>query len=113
MTFGGVNHSQYIDELINFPLKTKTWWALDFKELAYGDDLLVSYSPRDNAIGVVDTGTSLAAFPQDTFDKLSIKWSKEFGAKEMVCQSGVCFSNMDCIKTAKKMSPLSITLGTK
>lgn len=111
MIFGGVNSSQYVGDLHNFPLKTNTWWALDFKEIGYKDYVIQTYNPSDNAIAVVDTGTSLAAIPQDIHDELSKRWKSEVGMNIFYCQDGLCFSGEDCESTGKSMSPINMVIG--
>ena len=68
MIFGGYNTSQYVGELHNFTLKTNQWWALDIMEFSYDGYRMAAYTPSDNAIAVVDTGTSLASVPKSIHD---------------------------------------------
>ena len=37
MTFGGVNHSQYIGELTKFDIDEDQWWAPSLNGLVYND----------------------------------------------------------------------------
>jgi hypothetical protein len=49
-------------------------------EFSYNGYSLIEYSDSDNAIGVVDTGTSLASVPKSIHDQLVSKWASEIGA---------------------------------
>jgi hypothetical protein len=79
MIFGGVNHSAYEDSLINFPLKLNHWWALDIKEFSYDGESMKVFQDSDNAIAIVDTGTSLASVPADVHATLVEKWTAALG----------------------------------
>ena len=55
-------------ELHRFPLKSNHWWALDLLEVSYNGYVIAEYGPGDNAIAVIDTGTSISAIPKDIHD---------------------------------------------
>jgi hypothetical protein len=62
MTFGGVNKTQIVGDLKSFKLSTDNWWALNFKGLIYNNQIIDTF--KDNyALAVIDTGTSMLAFP--------------------------------------------------
>lgn len=74
MIFGGYNKTQFVGDLIDFKLKTNHWWALDMREFIYGSESVASYSYTDNAIAVIDTGTSLACVPSTVYQNLKKLW---------------------------------------
>lgn len=63
LIFGGINHAQIEGDLHTFALKNNHWWALDMNKIAYNGHVLGSYFGGDQAVAVVDTGTSLITVP--------------------------------------------------
>jgi len=113
MIFGGVNHSAYVGELINFPLKNNHWWALDIKEFSYDGYQMRNYGASDNAIAIVDTGTSLASVPSDIHAKLVQDWTNSMGAVNILCQQGICITGFTCDVTEKKLKPIGFVIDYK
>lgn len=89
MIFGGINSTQYVGNLSDFSLKTNHWWALDMREFLYGDTSVASFSYTDNAIAVIDTGTSLACVPNDVYTKLMTQWRSSLPAVD--CSQSICY----------------------
>jgi len=61
--FGGYDTDKFDGELNWFPLKTNNWWALDMRRFKYGNITMAEFSFYDEAIAVIDTGTSLLGLP--------------------------------------------------
>jgi hypothetical protein len=95
---------------LTFPLKTNRWWALDLKEFSYTGYNIAEFIPSDNAIAIIDTGTSLCAIPAKIHTKMEKIWTSEIGSDLFGCSKGICISGTDCKSTAKKMSPISIVI---
>ena len=111
MLFGGINTDQIHGELYNFNLKTDRWWALDLKEFSYGGYSLKAYSPSDNVIAVIDTGTSLAQVPQSIHTILVKDWENVLGTNHFQCEkSSICLTDISCAVTATKVKSIEFTI---
>lgn len=55
------------------------------KKFIYNDYVLSTYEEGDQAIAVIDTGTSLALFPSDIYDSLTKMWASQFSPSEFQC----------------------------
>ena len=53
-----------------FPVVTKNWWAIDFRQMKYGNQVIAQFNFYDSAIAVVDTGTSIITVPKRFFEIL-------------------------------------------
>ena len=96
MMFGGLNETQYVGDLYKFKLATNKWWALNFKSLIYNGNS-IRYYGDDEAIGVIDTGTSMMAVPEDLHTVLSNRWASSIGSKaQFACQQGLCLGGAQC-----------------
>lgn len=96
MMFGGINETQYVGELHTFKLATNKWWALNFRSLVYNGQS-IRYYASDEAIGVIDTGTSMMAIPEDLHSALSNRWARSIGSKaQFACQQGLCLGGAQC-----------------
>ena len=80
MMFGGVNKTQYVGDMHEFNLATNKWWAVNFKSIMYKGKNIRTYSDKE-AIGVVGTGTSMMAIPENLHTSLANKWSTSIGTK--------------------------------
>jgi hypothetical protein len=99
MTFGGFDQSSIQGELHTFSLKTNNWWAVDILEFSYNGDILQTFTPRDKAVAIVDTGTSFTSVPNAIFTTLRRKWEQEIGSDAFLCQSSICISGYSCQET--------------
>ena len=43
MMFGGLNKTQYVGKMYEFPLVTDKWWALEFRKFYYDDTLFKEF----------------------------------------------------------------------
>lgn len=62
MIFGGINYTQFVGDLHQFKIVNDKWWSVSYQGLIY-DDTVIDYFNEDQAIGVIDTGTSMMAVP--------------------------------------------------
>ena len=85
-TFGGVDKSHYTGELVKIPLRRKAYWEVDFRSIAFGDEVA---DLEDTGV-ILDTGTSLIALPS----KLAELLNREIGAKKSFTGQ----YNVDCDK---------------
>ena len=86
MMFGGLNKTQFVGKMYEFPLVTDKWWALEFRRFYYDNRLFKEYDQfkkhqdisdmGNSAFAVVDTGTSMMAVPEQFFTKLEAKWKR-------------------------------------
>jgi len=70
MIFGGYDDKQFTGNLEWFKLINNNWWALDLKAINYGSSSIASFSTSDEALAIIDTGTSLACLPKKYFSKV-------------------------------------------
>ena len=80
MMFGGVNKTQFVGEMYDYPIVSDKWWALEFRAFHYDNELLKSYDPLsknqhtsdmgNSSFAVVDTGNSMLNVPQGIFENL-------------------------------------------
>lgn len=60
-----------------FPLKTNNWWALDMRKFSYGNKTIGQYDFYDEAIAVIDTGTSLLGLPQSLYTEFKSEYEAQ------------------------------------
>ena len=63
MIFGGYDESQFVGNLSWHKIVNDNWWALDLREIKYGNTIVDQFSKYDMAFAVIDTGTSLITLP--------------------------------------------------
>ena len=73
--FGGYNPDQFIGELIKFPLVNERYWSLGIKMVAYGNDVVETFS-KGSAYAIMDTGTTMLGIPDTYFSVIRKKWLK-------------------------------------
>jgi len=66
MIFGAINHTQYVGDLHKFKIVNDKWWSVSYQGVMY-DNQVIDYFDADQAIGVIDTGTSMMAMPQQYY----------------------------------------------
>ena len=64
MTFGDVNHDEYVGNLYDFPLYDTRYWAPHLSEFVYGEKVLGNWYSFGTAVGILDTGTSMISVPK-------------------------------------------------
>jgi hypothetical protein len=122
MMFGGTNHSQYAGKLLEFPIVTDKWWALEFRAFYYDKRLFKSFDPfpkhseitdlGNSAFAVVDTGTSMMAVPQKFFERLETLWKRSARrASDISCVQGLCVGGHSCDEFYKVLGNITIQLG--
>lgn len=73
-TFGGIDKSKFTGDLTKIPLRRKAYWEVDLDAVSFGKET----AELDNTGAILDTGTSLLAFPSQFAELLN----KEIGAKK-------------------------------
>ena len=67
MIFGGIDHDQFLGDLHQFPLVNDRWWGLNFNSLVIGNEI-IDLGRMNEAIAVIDTGTSMIGLPEDYYE---------------------------------------------
>lgn len=63
---GGINKNHYTGNITDIPLRRKAYWEVYLDALTFGDDRL----ELEGTGAILDTGTSLLAFPSDVAELL-------------------------------------------
>ena len=76
MILGDIDKSHYVGELIELPVvpNYNNWWTVSFKQMTYGGIILTTFIESDNAIAVLDTGTSMLSVPTPIYKNLVQQW---------------------------------------
>ncbi|KAB8345825.1 hypothetical protein FH972_022880 [Carpinus fangiana] len=93
-TFGGIDESHFTGKVTNIPLRRKAYWEVDLDAVTFGKQT----AELENTGAILDTGTSLLAFPSTFADLLN----KEIGAKKS-------FNGQYTIKCDKRSSLPDLT----
>lgn len=84
---------------------------MSYQGLMY-DDTVIDYFDADQAIGVIDTGTSMMAMPHKYYQRLVQAWSKQIDNPVLLdCSMGLCIGGLSCEHIAPKLSNLTIKIN--
>jgi hypothetical protein len=124
MMFGGVNKTQFVGKMYDFPLVTDKWWALEFRAFYYDNKLFKSFDPfpknqdisdmGNSAFAVVDTGTSMMAVPEGFFQRLEQRWKSSVpNPADVSCIQGLCVGGHSCEYFYDKLGNITVQLGNE
>jgi len=111
MTFGGINYDQFVGDLHKFKIVNDKWWSVSYQGLMY-DNKVIDYFDHDQAVGVVDTGTSMMAMPTPYYERLVQAWQAQIDDPALLdCSMGLCIGGQSCEKLEGKLSNLTMQIG--
>lgn len=110
MIFGGINYTQFVGDLHKFNIVNDKWWSVSYQGIMY-DDTVIDYFNADQAIGVIDTGTSMMALPHKYYMKLVQAWSKQIDNPMLLdCSMGLCIGGRSCEYIEPLLTNLTIKI---